>query len=167
LHIVMNTATALSLLLCAATLALWAYSVANPSWQFGKATPAPAKYREFSLSHGHVAFSTIETFVPPPGVSYPIGAERDGWNAIGVRWRRERMTLNRPTDRTVVATLSRSSTFALWLGWPLLVSAVLPTRWWVRHRRATRDGRKGQCPSCGYDLRATPDRCPECGKAVS
>ena len=47
------------------------------------------------------------------------------------------------------------------------VTAVLPTLWALRRvsqRRNTARANRGLCPACGYDLRATPDHCPECGQ---
>jgi hypothetical protein len=37
----------------------------------------------------------------------------------------------------------------------------------ARHRLLRQRLHNGLYPSCGYDVRATPDRCPECGKVLT
>ena len=51
--------------------------------------------------------------------------------------------------------------------WPVvLFLGVQPAARLVMSRRRWRRERDRHCPSCGYDLRATPGRCPECGTAA-
>ena len=65
---------------------------------------------------------------------------------------------NTRTVRTVV-------NLPLWM--PCLVFVAYPTLAFIRGPlRRYRRRKRGLCVTCGYDLRGSPERCPECGEAV-
>ena len=80
-------------------------------------------------------------------------------------------TLQRRFGNTPVApknpdySLEWQVTFPAWV--PVALAGVLPAFSLVGLVRRSRRGRAGLCRNCGYDLRASTERCPECGEPVS
>ena len=62
------------------------------------------------------------------------------------------------------ATRTTNSTFGVVIPYwfCVLMLCALPVRFVLRRKRR----RPNHCRGCGYDMRATPDRCPECGRAA-
>jgi hypothetical protein len=79
-----------------------------------------------------------------------INTVRSAWILSGW-WKQSR---NRQTFST---SIQFSYAFVIVLSSVPPLTSMLVRRWQRRRQRA------GFCPACGYDLRATPDRCPECG----
>jgi hypothetical protein len=166
-------AAAASLLLCVATVALWVRSffAADNVAHF---SPRGSRFNRHYLqsNRGKVVLHryTLET----PGRPIPISNRSDRWifgsnapsNAsdsfeggfyfLGLGYRHDSIADAKPLTKATRLLLSIPY-FVL-----ALVFAAPPLAWGFRHRRS-RGRALLTCPTCGYDLRATPDRCPECG----
>jgi hypothetical protein len=83
------------------------------------------------------------------------------WNVLGLRYEAIRRSYSGASYTGPPTFVCRDLYVPLWqlllpaLATPLVIAAHI-----ARRRRGVR---AGLCPSCGYDLRASPDRCPECG----
>jgi hypothetical protein len=142
--------SALSLLLCVATAALWIDGrvVGKRSGLFG--TPQDglmlANESEGMLL---VAGDLLATRLRPTRMDQLDFAPAFYYRSIQAPFRQRLLVVSHWFAVAVTALPP-----AAWLGVRLL------------SRRARRRDR-GLCPACGYDLRATPGRCPECGTVAA
>ena len=102
--------------------------------------------------HSYISLADSRT-IPPYDFRFP----RSSWLGVKYSWNLQSGNFNPP--RHFLSVL-----FPLWI--TVILTAILPALWIWRHLRRQL-GNENLCTQCGYDLRATPDRCPECGTSPS
>jgi hypothetical protein len=177
-----NILSALSLLLCVATVTIWVasrYCVGHAYVaRWSQAGPESLQTVGMTSYDGRLKF--VRNYVQisdGPEISQLRKYTHEGLNvgsepnslflAFGLD------PLNENNARWIIgpkASLTPLGSESTWRVlapcWSIAVlAAILPAVWVRRKYRAACQCRSGHCVSCGYDLRATPERCPECGAA--
>ena len=176
---------AVSLVLCTASVVLWvrSYEVADDI-SFGRLTAA-----YFTSSRGGVLLTVVDwrrssTGRAPPtagSVRYtrrvpwtgtdlsPVAGTTRDWRAAGFIFQTGVPVRPPPDPRGGAVVTYVAPKWSVRVPYWSISCATLavPSLWLAARLRQHRRSRAGLCPACGYDLRATPDRCPECGRVPS
>lgn len=168
-RIIFNSLTVLLLLLALATAAAWGRSY----WRRDEMLLVGRDKRTLlvaALGRGKLELGIIHADTPgfwtaafPEFLGYHSTPTADGQRLshtfVGFSWEEKQVTYTY-NKLPVVSTAAAAAIPDAYL---LALFAALPATRLYRRVRRWRLVRVGHCLSCGYDLRATPDRCPECG----
>jgi hypothetical protein len=170
-RILLNAVTVASLLLSVAVLAFWVRSTftSDEVWIYSE-----RGYGAFSFQHRIYAGVFWDPKRPGPGGLHVLVESDRTWSTgLFCAWVAKEHGFGRtafgalradeipqavlPSVRFVWVPHWFAASALLIIGSPAIPTAASVIR---RRRRARRPE---LCAACGYDLRATPDRCPECG----
>jgi hypothetical protein len=186
-HWLFNFAAGVSLLICVLSIAAWTrsyFACDALAYSAHEDTPVVSTMRrwDFSQANGVIRLDWLEVqdliLLRPKNL--PRWPRRDGWKydtasirpqllqegdslaaKLGFAWGSSPFGL--PPSSRVGGSSKASNRVFSFPHWAMtLAAAFLPACWLTGHRRRHAN-RPGLCTNCGYDLRATANRCPECG----
>ena len=172
-HPLRTTLAAISLVLCGLSAGLCVVSYVVPvgikdrhNWYDAHGDLWGLSWTSFAVTQGRVYWNRIGFAVQGPWPQ--VSDSPDRMIGKGVAQYLEVQTWM-PYKHSIKSSSGGTFTMTQWtlsvlLMWPLF--AILPIRWAVLRRWERRRNAAKMCVRCGYDLRASSGRCPECGEAI-
>ena len=184
-RVLFTLASAVALLVCAATMVLWVRSYWVTDFYLGRNGPKTVltqssrgsvllnsalvpQDRRVVPAYGYHRMTAAQSLhARAPHLGEPGVRHHGAW--LGFSWFASDGGVSRrklPNGHTVNMHFLPMHEVAVPDWSLLLVFAALPVAWlllWWRDRGRRRRIERGLCARCGYDLRATTNRCPECG----
>jgi hypothetical protein len=176
-----------SLLICVCAAGAW--MITTNGWGYWRALQGPHRSYIASLTGGYLVFQIAgvspdrerpatagwQWFGGPDLGYFAAGtiSDRSIFSRVGLISTLERIPYNdgfmdiQPNavkNSMSIQATCRSFIVPLWL--IALIAAMIPFRWTrqrVHERIRQARMREGRCGMCGYDLRGSAERCPECG----